>query len=138
MFKHRIQANRQGVNPIIIVIILVILLISIGGIILIWMNIEERAGHAIQIQSVSFEESQITVYVQNTGKGTVILDSLYLDNDRFILSEEDCIVASEETTTVKETQTAEITINRGYQQEIHIKVICRDGTYHEADWKPRS
>lgn len=138
MFKRKIQANKKAVNPIITVIIIVILLISIGGIILTWMSLEERAGHAIQIQSVSFEESQITVYVQNTGKGTVILDSLYLDNDQFILSEEDCTVASEETTTVKETQTAEITINRGYQKEIHIKVICRDGTYHEADWKPKS
>jgi flagellar basal body-associated protein FliL len=137
MIKHKIQTNRKGINPLITIILLVILLISVGGIILTWMSLEERAGHAVQIQSVRFEESTTTIYVQNTGKGTVILDSLYIDNDKFGLSEENCIVGSEETTTVKETQTAEITITRGYQKEIHIKVICKDGTYHEADWEPR-
>jgi len=137
MIKHKIRPNRKGINPIITLLLLIILLISIGGIILTWMSLEERAGHALQIQSVRFEESEITIYVQNTGKGTVILDSLYIDNDKFRLSEENCIVASEETTTVKETQTAEITITRGYQKEIHIKVICQDGTYNEADWKPK-
>jgi hypothetical protein len=137
MIKLKIRANRKGINPIITLILLVILLISMGGIILTWMSLEERAGHVVQIQNVRFEESAITIYVQNTGKGTVILDSLYIDNDKFTLSEENCIVASEETTTVKETQTAEITITRGYQKEIHIKVICKDGTYNEANWEPR-
>ncbi|MCK4252386.1 hypothetical protein KAX97_13135 [candidate division WOR-3 bacterium] len=136
MTKLKIRLNRKGINPIITILLLAIPLIAIGGIILTWMSLQERAGHAVQIQSVRFEESTITIYVQNTGKGTVILDSLYIDNDKFILSKENCVVASEETTTVKETQTAEITINRGYQNEICIKVICKDGTYNEADWKP--
>ena len=137
MTKLKIRLNKKGINPIITILLLAILLISIGGIILTWMSLQERAGHAVQIQSVRFEESTITIYVQNTGKGTVILDSLYIDNDKFILSKENCVVASEETTTVKETQTAEITITRGYQNEICIKVICKDGTYNEADWEPR-
>lgn len=137
MTKLKIRLNRKGINPIITILLLAILLISIGGIILTWMSLQERAGHAVQIQSVRFEESATTIYVQNTGKGTVILDSLYVDNDKFILSTENCVVASEETTTVKETQTAEITITRGYEKEIRIKVICKDGTYNEADWEPR-
>jgi len=137
MTKLKIRLNRKGINPIITILLLAILLISIGGIIFIWISLEERAGHAVQIQSVRFEESMITIYVQNTGKGTVILDSVYIDNDKFILSKENCRVASEETTTVKETQTAEITITRGYQNEMRIKVICKDGTYNEADWEPR-
>jgi len=136
MTKLKIRLNRKGINPIITILLLAIPLIYIGGIILTWMSLQERAGHAVQIQSVRFEESTITIYVQNTGKGTVILDSLYIDNDKFILSKENCVVASEETTTVKESQTAEISINRGYQNEICIKVICKDGTYNEADWKP--
>jgi hypothetical protein len=136
MTKLKIWSNKKGINPIIIILLLVIILISIGGIILIWMRLEERAGHAIQIQSVRFEESETKIYVQNTGKGTVILDSLYISNEKFILSNENCAVASEETTTVKQTQTAEITINRGYQVEMHIKVICEDGTFNEADWEP--
>ena len=135
MTNLKIRTNRKGINPIITILLLAILLISIGGIILILISLEERAGHAVQIQSVRFEESTITIYVQNTGKGTVILDSLNIDNDEFILSKENCRVASEETTTIKETQTAEITITRGYQKEINIKVICQDGTYIEAEWE---
>ena len=136
MFKRKIQANKKAVNPIITVIIIVILLISIGGIILTWMSLEERAGHAIQIQSVRFEDATTTIYVQNTGKGNVVLDSLIIDNNDFKLSEDNCVVASERTTTVKETQTAEITITQGYQKEIHIKIVCRDGTYNETNWEP--
>ena len=45
-------------------------------------------------------------------------------------------MASHETTIVEDTQTAEITINQKYQGKIHIKVVCKDGTSNEADWKP--
>lgn len=137
MIKHKIRANRKGKNSIITLILLGVLLISVGGIILTWMSLEERAGHTVQIQSVRFEESAITIYVQNTGKGTVTLDSLYIDNEKFPLTEKICIVGSKETTTVKDTQTAEITIRRGYQKEVHIRIVCKDGTYNESDWEPR-
>jgi hypothetical protein len=136
MGTSNIFLNRKGINPIIIVIVLGIILIAMGGIVLTWMSLEERAGHAIQIQNVKFEETKTKIYVQNTGKGTVIIDSALINEERFVISKQNCIVTSQETTTVEESQTAEITINQGYQRKIHIKVICKDGTVNEADWKP--
>ena len=136
MGTSNIFLNRKGINPIIVVIVLVIIFIAMGGIVFIWMSLEERAGHAIQIQNVKFEETKTRIYVQNTGKGTVIIDSALINEKRFVISKQNCIVASQETATVEESQTAEITINQGYQRKIHIKVICKDGTFNEADWKP--
>jgi len=136
MGTSNIFLNRKGINPIILVIVLGIIFIAMGGIVFIWMSLEERAGHAIQIQNVKFEETKTRIYVQNTGKGTVIIDSALINEKRFVITKQNCIVTSQETTTVEESQTAEITINQGYQTKIHIKVICKDGTFNEADWKP--
>jgi type II secretory pathway pseudopilin PulG len=136
MGTPNIFLNRKGINPLIIVIVLVIILIAMGGIVFTWMSLKERAGHAIQIQNVKFEETKTKIYVQNTGKGTVIIDSALINEERFVISKQNCIVTSQETATVEESQTAEITINQGYQRKIHIKVICKDGTVNEADWKP--
>ena len=136
MISPKILANGKGFSPITTIILIAIIFIAIGGISIILVNVEERAGHAIQIQNVNFEESLTTIYVQNTGKGTVILNSLHIDDDEFTLTEENCTVSSEETTTVKETKTAKITITERYQKKIHVKVVCEDGTFIEADEEP--
>ena len=136
MIKPKFWTNKKGLNPITIAIFIAIVLVSIGGIVFIYSNIEQRAGHAIRIQNVNFEETKTTIYVQNTGKGTVTLYSIRIDNKELMLSEENCIVSSEKTTTVKETQTAKITINESYQKTIHIKIVCEDGTSIEEDEEP--
>ncbi len=136
MHTPNIRLNKKGANPILIIIVLVVILVAVVGIISMWMSLEERAGHAIRIQNVKFEETKTKIYVQNTGKGTVIIDSVLINEERLIISNQNCIVTSQATTTVEETQTAQITINQGYQEKIRIKVICKDGTFYQADWKP--
>jgi hypothetical protein len=89
--------------------------------------LETRTGHTIQIQNVNFKETETTIYVQNTGKGTVVLDSVFIDNIKFVLSEQNCKVGSQTTTTLQESQTATITINQAYQEEVIIRVVCVDG-----------
>jgi archaellum component FlaG (FlaF/FlaG flagellin family) len=98
--------------------------------------LEERTGHVIQIQSVKFEETKTKIYVQNTGKGAVILDLAIVDGETVEISKQNCLVSSYETTTVNETQTAEITINQNYGKKIRIKVVCVDGISYESDWSP--
>jgi hypothetical protein len=139
MHKPKIWTNKKALNPLAIAIFLIVVLVSIVGIAIVYLSIEQRAGHAIQIQNVNFEETKTTIYVQNTGKGTVTLHSIQIDSDEFTISKENCTVSSEETTTVKETQTAKITINEGYQKQIRIKIICEDGTsIEEYDEPPKS
>jgi hypothetical protein len=136
MVKSTILANKRGLHPLPLAVLLIIAFISIGGIALIYLNVEQRAGHAIQIQNVNFEETKTTIYVQNTGKGTVTLSSLHIDNEEFALSKENCTVSSEDTITVEETKTARITVFEQYQKRINIKIVCKDGTSIEADFEP--
>ena len=132
----KILKNKRAVNPIIIVILLIIALAVTGGILLLWQSLENRAGHIIEIQNVNFQETQTTVYVQNTGKGAVTLDSIFMNSNKFILSEQNCKVGSQATTTLQESQTATITLNHSYQEEVTIRVVCTDGTSNKVTEKP--
>jgi hypothetical protein len=138
MVKPKVLANKRGLHPLPFAVMLIIAFIAIGGIAYIYLNVEQRAGHAIQIQNVNFEETKTTIYVQNTGKGTVTLSSLHIDNEEFALSEENCTVSSEDTTTVEETKTAKITVFEQYQKRINIKIVCKDGTSIKADFEPHT
>jgi archaellum component FlaG (FlaF/FlaG flagellin family) len=100
------------------------------------MSMEDRAGHAIQIANIGFGETTTTIYVQNVGEGSLHLDSMAIDEDAFIITASNCTVASQPTTTLEAGRTAAITVNRGYSQKIHIKVVCKDGTFIEGDWTP--
>lgn len=136
MVKPKVLANKRGLHPLPLAVFVIIAFIAIGGIAYIYLNVEQRAGHAIQIQNVNFEETKTTIYVQNTGKGTVTLSSLHIDNKEFVLSKENCTVSSEDTTSVEETKTAKITVFEQYQKRINIKIVCKDGTSIEADIEP--
>jgi archaellum component FlaG (FlaF/FlaG flagellin family) len=96
----------------------------------------ERAGHAIQVANIRFGEMKTTIYVQNVGEGSLVLDSVYMDDDHLLITPSNCTVASQQTTTMEKGQTAEITVNQGFGQKVHIKVLCRDGTFIEGDWTP--
>jgi hypothetical protein len=136
MVKPKILANKRGLHPLPLVVMLIIAFIAIGGIAYIYLNVQQRAGHAIQIQSVNFEETKTTIYVQNTGKGAVTLSSLHIDDEEFVLSKENCTVSSEDTITVEETKTAKITVFEQYQKRINIKIVCKDGTSIKAEFEP--
>ena len=136
MVKPRILANKKGLHPLPLIVLLIIAFIAIGGIAYIYQNVEQRAGHAIQIQTVNFAETKTTIYVQNTGKGAVTLSSLHIDDKEFALSQENCIVSSEATSTIEETKTAKITVFEQYQKRVTIKIVCKDGTSIEADAEP--
>lgn len=133
-----LSRKKMGINPVATVVLLVTILLGIGVIIHLWMTMEARAGRAIQIQSVKFEEPRTRIYVQNVGRGTVTIDSVQINDEKINIYTTNCTVASEETTTIREGQTAEVTINRSYQEKVHIKVVCKDGTSYEADWKPQA
>lgn len=136
MIEPKILANKKGLHPLPFIVLLIIAFIAIGCIAYIYLNVEQRAGHAIQIQNVNFEETKTTIYVQNTGKGAVTLSSLHIDDEEFTLSKENCTISSEDTTTLEETKTAKITVFEQYQKRINIKIVCKDGTSIEVDIAP--
>lgn len=132
----RYVESRRGIHPITTAILLMIILLIIIGIIYIWIAIQNRAGNAIFIQSVRFEQTKTIIYVQNIGNGTVIIDSVQVNTLTFSIHTTNCTVASQETTTITQGQTAMITIEESYSERAHIRVVCKDGTFNEGDWQP--
>ncbi len=90
-----------------------------------------RAGHAIQIQSVEWIDSDsVTVYAQNVGDGTIILTDLYLDGALVDSDIPDVGESIPEGATASITYTLDpvvATFSNG--QDVHIKVVCEDGTF---------
>lgn len=126
--------SRKGLHPISALIFLIAILLVLTGIIGLWVMMKERAGHAIQIQSVIFEESRTRIYVQNVGRGTVILESVHVNDEKMNIYGSNNQEYS--TITIKAGQTAEIIINHAYKDKAKIKITCKDGTFIEAEWGP--
>ena len=134
--KTRISPNKTGLHPIATAILLITILLAIAGITYIWLTIQNKAGSAIQIQSVAFQQSSTKIYVQNIGKGQVTIKTVEINNDQFEINPANCTVATENTTTINEGATAEITINNAYKDTVHIKVVCKEGAFYESNYKP--
>jgi hypothetical protein len=126
----------RGLHPISVAVILIALLLAVAGITSIWLSMEARAGHAIQIVNIRFDATTTTLHVQNVGEGALALDSVYLGATRFLITSSNCTVASQPAMQIDKGQTAAITVHQSYQQRIHIKVVCHDGTSVEGDWTP--
>jgi len=128
--------SQRALHPITWVLFLVIILIAIAGIAYIWTVTTEKAGLSIFIQSISFQETNTKIYVQNTGTGQVTLYSIQIDNQTFSVLPTNCTIGTIHTTALDPSQTAEISINQSYKQQVHIKVTCKEGTFHESNYKP--
>jgi hypothetical protein len=134
--KEKTLQNKTGMHPIAMTILLITILLAVAGITYIWMTIQNRAGNAIKIQSVAFQQSATKIYIQNIGQGQVNIKLVQINNDQFEINMTNCTVASQNTTTITEGSTAEITINQAYETTVHIKVITEEGAFYESDYKP--
>jgi hypothetical protein len=130
------RREKNGIQPITTAILLIIVLLVIVGIYYIWTTVQTRAGNAIFIQVVTFEQTKTIIYVQNVGNGTVAIDSVQINDQMFSIQPANCTVASQATTTFQQGQTAKITISQAYTERIHIKVFCKDGTFNENWYQP--
>jgi P pilus assembly chaperone PapD len=134
--KTKLSQNTKALHPISIVILIIALIITIAGITYLYLTMQTRAGNTIQIQSVTFQQSTTTIYVQNTGQATVNIKTIQINNQQHPITPANCTVNTQNTTTIPQGATAQITINKAYTATVHIKAICQDGTSYEADYKP--
>ena len=126
--------NQLGAQTIATAILLLIIVVLAAGITYIWWNTIERTGHSIFIQNISSnQEFGIKIYVQNIGKGTVVLSNILIDEEKIPVTTENCLVNNQKTITLEEGQSAVIAVNGTYEGRIHVKVVCADGTFHEMD-----
>jgi len=128
--------EKRAIHPVTAAAIIIAMVIGVAGIVYIWMTMEAKAGNAIWIQNVRFAETETRIYVQNVGEGTVTLDSVYINGEKFSITLANCTVSYQQTTVVSKGQTAEVTVNRAFHGETRIKVVCRDGTSNEGEYKP--
>lgn len=122
--------------PVTLVLVLLVSIIGAMGIIYIWSSAVQRTGHTILIQNVVFQQNQTRVYAQNVGKGTIILDTIYLGDNRFIIQAANCTINGKGTNILEEGQTAEIIVIQSYRSKVYVKIVCTDGTFHEGYWGP--
>lgn len=121
-----------------VVIAISVVAILLGSLLIVhmWNTIGERAGTAIQIQHVQFNDQDTVIYVQNVGTGTLTLHSLSIDSTTLPIAASNCRVGSEPSTIIEEGETAVITIPHIYRVNVHVKISCVDGTFIEANWNP--
>lgn len=130
------KSEKTGLQPIATAILLITMVILVAGIAYMYLTVQHNAGTAIQIQSVSFQQTSTHIYVQNIGEGTATIRTVQIAFDQFDVTPANCTANSEHTTTITQGTTAEITINQTYQTNVHIKVTTREGAFYEADYKP--
>ena len=127
--------NEKAISPVLAVLLMIAVAVAAALITYAWVmtylsSTTSRAGHAIQIQSVDWiSATEVHVYVQNVGDGTIELTNAYIDgalNDIV-----DALIPEGETETV-------IIIDLGYtfeaSDDVYIKVVCEDGTFTEGKY----
>lgn len=139
MFK--LLNNKKAVSPVIAVLLMVAIAVVAALITYSWVTgfvatTTTKAGHAIQIQGVSFNTAigNMTIYVQNVGTGSVeLVDMVFVNGKGYnatwspspTLSEGDVAYAKDvigDTSVVKTGNT------------LTIRVVCTDGTFTEGKY----
>jgi len=132
----KLLKSRKGIAPFTLIAFLVCMVAAVVFSAYLWENVVVRVGNAIQIQHVLFKSSETIIYVQNVGEGPVTLANVYIDDEKFDVNDGNCVVNHQKTNIIPKGNTAGITIVRAYTNEIHVQVVCLDGTGHESDYKP--
>ncbi len=131
----KMRNDDKGISPVLAVLLMIAVAVAAALITYAWVmtylsSTTSRAGHAIQIQSVAFTGSQVIVYAQNVGDGTIKMTDIYLDgalkDGGFVgqLLETDGTTLEGHTTTIT-------VLSQSFEsaQEVDIKVVCDDGTF---------
>ena len=144
---RKLFKDKKGISPVLAVLLMIAVAVAAALVTYAWVmgylgTTTARAGRAIQIQSVAFEDGlddtwggtddEITVYVQNVGQGSVNLSETYKDGAMVLGANLTMLPADG---VLEEGLTATITIsNQGLTaaSDCKIKVTCVDGTFTEA------
>lgn len=87
-----------------------------------------KAGHAIQIQAVSFTLHTATISVQNVGVSTVTINHIFIDGTPRISEPLTAVLTEGATAIFKVTIPNYFTHGR----EVTIRIVCTDGTFTEG------
>ena len=124
----RNKRTTKAVSPVLAALMTIAIAITVSLIAFSWImgylgGTTQKTEKAIFIQGTAINtiENSLTIYIQNTGKGTVIIDSIYI-NDYLIKNKLDI--------QLTEGKTATIPINHPItsNQQLTIKITTTEGT----------
>jgi FlaG/FlaF family flagellin (archaellin) len=124
----KIKRSIRAISPVISVLLMIAVAVIAALVAYAWvmgyMNFStSNTGKAIQIQSITTDQTNhLVVYVQNTGQGTVVLDSGYVNDNQVA-----------QTLNIQLVQGATGTVVTNYivtsTDPLNIKIVTTDGTY---------
>jgi flagellin-like protein len=136
MKMKRLRRNKKGVSDVIAVLLMIAIAVAAALVAYAWVmgylgGTTSKVGKAIQIQSMAKTGTNLSVYVQNVGDGTVTLDSLYVNGVKVSITG-----VSGYNNPMQKTNTTELTAtwDGGWAapNTVDVKVVCTDGTFIEA------
>ncbi len=128
----KIIKSAKGISTVLTVLLLVAVAVGSALITQIWVityveNTMVKVKHVIWIPSVKFiDDGGITIYVQNIGKGSVELTTVYVNTT--LIGEGDITMSGGGLIEEGETCTINV-INQSItkDEQVRIKVVCIDG-----------
>jgi len=130
--------DKKAVSPVIAVLLMVAIAVVAALITYSWVTgfvttTTTKAGHAIQIQAVSFGSNNMTVYVQNVGTGSVTLvNTVFVNGKGYSVTWSDTSLSEGEVAYTTGTGVRSGTVTSGTTYTV--RVVCTDGTFTEGKY----
>ena len=133
------RSDKKAISPVLAVLLMVALAVIAALITYSWVgsyivSTTGRAGHAIQIQSIDWTKTnpnltEVTVYIQNVGMGSVTFTDAYVDGEK---------IKEKGFGTISEGETATVILkcHKAFSngQKIHIKIVSEIGIFAEGTY----
>jgi flagellin-like protein len=126
------KKNVKAVSPVLSVLMMIAVAVAASLVTYAWVMgylsfTTAKVGKAVQIQSIAKSGSDLKVYVQNVGSGSVTMADIYVGGIR------QTTVVFSPSATINEGQTVTCTINSfGGSGSITVRAVTLDGTFTEA------
>jgi FlaG/FlaF family flagellin (archaellin) len=146
--KTRIRRSIRAISPVISVLLMIAIAVAASLIAYAWImgyigGTTSKVGKAVLLQSFAAKPdgSELWVYVQNVGQGTVVFDPdacVYIDD--VLKSASISVPAGGNPNTLSEGDTATITItglSLDVSGSVRIKVVTSDGTFTQSSGIPK-
>lgn len=129
----KIVKNEKAISPVLAVLLMIAVAVAAALVTYAWVmtylsSTTGRAGHAMQIQSVEWTTTTtVNVYAQNVGDGTIDITDVYINGA--LATGGDHGPLEEGLTATLSVDLTSIPLTVGNGDDVHIKVVCGDGTF---------
>jgi flagellin-like protein len=129
----KLRRSIKAISPVISVLLMIAIAVVASLVVYAWvmgyMGFQTaKTGQAIQIQSYAPESTNLAIYVQNVGKGTVNLQN----NGGVYINDQMHNIISPSDLSIPEGQTIKLLVTLPTDDQITIKVVTTGGTFSQT------